>query len=104
AEADSYLAQGLHLLGGTLFLHKPLVYRMIHDDNAYISNEIFSSILSKQKTGVADHTQQCLNDAISALIANNAPLDARVEKDKSLVAKWRRSFAKRLRRYLPNGI
>ena len=29
-QADAYLAQGAHLLGGTLFLTKPLIYRGIH--------------------------------------------------------------------------
>jgi len=41
--ADGYLAQGAHVLGGTLFLQKPLVFRTLHEKNSWISDEIFSS-------------------------------------------------------------
>jgi glycosyltransferase involved in cell wall biosynthesis len=40
---DSYLAQGAHLLGGALFLTKPLVYRGVHETNSWISQNIFAT-------------------------------------------------------------
>ena len=34
---DSYMANGAHMLGGTLFFTKPLVYRGLHQANAWIT-------------------------------------------------------------------
>lgn len=41
--ADTYLANGTHLLGGSLFVHKSLVARMIHDKNVFNHSRIFAS-------------------------------------------------------------
>jgi glycosyltransferase involved in cell wall biosynthesis len=110
AEADSFLAQGAHLLGGSLFLHKPLVYRTLHDNNAYISKEIFASTLDNRKAGALDRQTQCRDDAIETLLANGVPPGILgiaksspsnvVQKDKRFVAKWKRSIRKRQHKLL----
>lgn len=41
--ADTYLAKGTHLLGGSLFVHKVLVSRTIHNKNDFTNSRIFAS-------------------------------------------------------------
>ncbi len=47
--ADTYLAKGTHLLGGSLFVHKVLVSRTLHDKNDFTHSRIFAS---NQRPGV----------------------------------------------------
>lgn len=42
AFADTYLANGAHLLGGTLFVHTTLVSRLLHDQNAFSHARVFA--------------------------------------------------------------
>jgi glycosyltransferase involved in cell wall biosynthesis len=97
--ADSYIAQGLHLLGGTLLLTKPLVYRMLHDDNAWIRKDIFSSLHDKKKTYGEERSRECLADVLEAISANGGaallPRENRTVARRRLSARLSRSFEKR---------
>src|SRR5690606_28652177 len=42
-EFDTYMGHGAHMLGGTLFYAKPLVFRMLHEGNAWHTNQFYSS-------------------------------------------------------------
>lgn len=71
--ADGYLAQGMHRLGGTLFLQKALVYRTLHASNAWISSDIYASSQDKQREGAQQWSPQALLDAIESIRANGLP-------------------------------
>ncbi len=45
--ADTYLATGCRYMGGTLLYEKPLVFRSVHDKNAYHNDYIISSKASQ---------------------------------------------------------
>lgn len=97
---DSYMAQGAHLLGGTLFYTKPLVYRGLHHGNAWITADVYASCQNKQKTYGEERTAECLKDVIEALAANGASLlrGQPLIKKRGLLAKWKRSIDKRFGR------
>jgi glycosyltransferase involved in cell wall biosynthesis len=101
-KADSYLAFGAHILGGTIFLGKPLVYRSLHEHNSYITNEFFSSFQDKKRDGAEQLTALCRADVLEALQHNKAPLRARavqkVHGGGGLAARMTRSLRKRWRR------
>lgn len=94
---DAYVAQGLHRLGGTIFLARPLVYRTLHDRNDYISDTLFSSLQHQARPTAVSAERKLLLDAIEAMKHNGAPipLGALKPKKPGLLAKWRRSFNKR---------
>ena len=97
--ADAYLASGAHLLGGTIFLHRPLIYRQIHDRNSYISAAIISSRCDHKRADAdVPSGERCKDDALEALIANGAPLPPAQDEPRKmrLLAKWRRSIDKRV--------
>ena len=103
-DVDSYFAQGAHLMGGTLFLTKSLVYRTIHDDNAYLVNRVIS--LTATHVGKFDgpgHSQLRLQDALAAIKANGGGAllhQAEAQRRRrGLFARLGRSFAKRWRRW-----
>jgi glycosyltransferase involved in cell wall biosynthesis len=103
--ADGYLAQGAHMLGGTLFLPKGLLYRTVHSKNAWITDEIYSSFQNKQRPGVSQWAKVALADAVEAIRANGLPEieQARVEKEivarrrgiRRHIIRWRQSLSKR---------
>jgi hypothetical protein len=67
---DAYLANGAHLLGGTLFLSKPLLYRGMHAHNYYLTENIFSM---QQNLGRADwksRASQFKRDVVEAMFCN----------------------------------
>ncbi len=68
--ADSYLANGAHRLGGTLLLTKPLVYRLLHADNRYLTQHIFAPSQDKRRPNRENRTQECIVDVVEAIIAN----------------------------------
>lgn len=68
--ADSYLANGAHMLGGTLFLTRPLVYRSLHPDNAYLTQHVFASAQNKRKSYGEERTLECIADVAAAIEAN----------------------------------
>lgn len=72
--ADAYLANGAHMLGGTLFYAKPLVYRLIHGGNDFISNRLFSSLQPVSRGGAVSPNAKPI--AREVLLHNKAPIDA----------------------------
>jgi glycosyltransferase involved in cell wall biosynthesis len=67
---DSYLVQGCHFLGGTIFIQKPLVYRGLHTGNEAIRSSIFSMAQIKTRQGYAIKGPQTKCDALEALFHN----------------------------------
>jgi glycosyltransferase involved in cell wall biosynthesis len=68
--ADSYLANGVHMMGGTLYLNEPLVYRGLHQGNRYINNQYFSTYQKRRRVVSEDWSRQCALDAVEAFFAN----------------------------------
>lgn len=91
---DAYMAQGAHLLGGTLFYTKPLVYRGLHNDNSWIAADIYASTQNKKNTAGEDRADECLQDALELLRSKDVPLP-KPHKKPGLLAKWQRSLEKR---------
>jgi hypothetical protein len=116
--ADSYLGQGAHVLGGTLFLTKPLVYRMVHSGNAYLHQSIFAlgqymgrredqKVLGASRFAdvieainangggghllIAPNPDETNNKSSSAL---TLAIRRILFRDKRFIAKWRRSVMK----------
>jgi glycosyltransferase involved in cell wall biosynthesis len=64
-EADSYCAQGAHMLGGSLFLREPLVYRGLHKKNAFIRNSIFSVYQKMPRNNANQFAELCKTGALN---------------------------------------
>lgn len=104
--ADAYLAQGCHILGGTICVQKPLIYRLLHGRNSWISDQIYSTYQDKKRERGEQNSLECLNDVREALLYNGipdtwstppTPVPAPPPKDRRLRARLRRSAAKRLK-------
>jgi len=98
---DAYIAQGAHLLGGTLFYTKPLIYRMIHERNDWISNSIYSSFQKQERADAIPEGDIALQLAKEALRVNGAPVDiirsrSPYRRKEPLLIRWKRSIIKRL--------
>jgi glycosyltransferase involved in cell wall biosynthesis len=101
--ADAYLAPGAHLLGGTLLLAKPLVYRMLHHENRYIRTDFFSTFQNKIREDRRDWSGQCRADVIEALEHRKASISPAAlavwtgmqQKKPGLAQRLRRSILKR---------
>lgn len=99
--ADSYLAQGAHLLGGTLRLTRPLVYRSAHAANAWLSEGVWSSTQNKRRhDGTAEErSRECLVDVVAAIRANGHDVHLARAERRHLLKRWRRSIGKRWRKW-----
>jgi glycosyltransferase involved in cell wall biosynthesis len=102
--ADGYLAQGAHLLGGTLFLKRGLVYRMLHSSNSWIAEQVYASSQNKQRTTAEHWTKVAREEAIEAIKMNGlAPAEdqktntkIRSARVRRRLARWKRSLQKRI--------
>lgn len=100
--ADAYLAQGSHLLGGTLFYTKPLVYRMAHDRNDWLSSQLFSSFQDTWHSNAPMQAKEVLEFVKEVLQQNGAPTQViswrswKRFQPQNIVAKWKHSIVKRL--------
>lgn len=96
-QLDAYLAPGAHMLGGSMFLMRPLIYRGVHDDNSWQRGDVWghSQVPKGPLMGV-----QCRADVTEAIIANGFGADlARAQRGKrNLPQRLMRSIAKRLDR------
>lgn len=93
---DSYMANGAHMLGGTLFYTKPLVYRGLHQDNAWITAQVYASLQNKQKTYGEERTKECLVDVVEAIQKNGGSIVPQEPVRKRGVAyRLRKSIGKR---------
>lgn len=70
SSADAYLASGLHLLAGTLFVPRALVYRGIHEVNEALTDRVIGTGQSRQRYGVKRNAPFCRRAAIRALFHN----------------------------------
>lgn len=100
--ADSFLAKGAHLMGGTLFLTEPLVYRTVHDHNAYLRERVFTSHQDKGRYREDEIGPSRLADVTETIIHNGGAEFLHRSKGKvkrrSLATRLRRSFIKRWRK------
>lgn len=96
--ADSYLAQGAHLLGGTLRLTRPLVYRTAHSDNAWLCEGVYASTQHKRRPGGSEESRRCLIDVVEAIKANGGDVQLAQAERKHALKRWRRSIVKRWRK------
>jgi glycosyltransferase involved in cell wall biosynthesis len=71
-EADVYLGCGAHMLGGTIFLEAPLVYRVLHERNAWIKRDIFSIEQIKYNSQGPDVFDLCRRNAALSILENGA--------------------------------
>jgi len=104
--ADVYLARGCHMLGGTLFLGKALVYRTLHDGNDWISDTIYASSQEKSRPDATWWDKETYQDVVQALLASGLSESAkdRIRRVKygpkrgpfHQVKRWGRSIKKRL--------
>jgi glycosyltransferase involved in cell wall biosynthesis len=97
-QIDAYLAPGAHMLGGSMFLMKALIYRGVHDDNSWQRGDVWGQ--SQQPKGPVMGAQ-CRADVIEAIIANGYEGDlARAKQGKrTAIQRWKRSLDKRWRRW-----
>lgn len=68
--ADAYLANGCHMLGGSLLLRQPLVYRGVHDSNDFLAPVIFSMFQKQEKQGAIFRSDMAKRDVVEAFLAN----------------------------------
>jgi glycosyltransferase involved in cell wall biosynthesis len=68
--ADAYFANGAHMMGGTMLLRAPLVYRGIHDDNDFIAQSIFTMFQRQYKANAVHQSDLAKRDVIEAFFAN----------------------------------
>jgi glycosyltransferase involved in cell wall biosynthesis len=96
---DAYIAQGLHRLGGTLFLTKPLVYRGLHDDNSYVNQDLFSTLQDTARPLRKNEASDALADVLHAIKANGGDAYLQPQRQpgqrRSTLSRWKRSFDKR---------
>ena len=67
---DAYLGNGAHMMGGTIVLREPLVYRGLHSNNSYISQFIFSMFQNRQGPRAKYVTDEVRRDVIEAFVQN----------------------------------
>jgi hypothetical protein len=90
--ADAYLAHGAHMLGGTLCLTWPLIYRTAHGGNNWLSQGVFATTQDKGKPAGEDVAALCRADVTEAIRANGGGRHLIVpgKVRRSLPARWRR--------------
>jgi len=96
-DLDAYAAPGAHMLGGSMFLNKTLLYRGLHSANDWQREDFWSQ---GQRTQFPCRGAKVRADVIEAIIANGYEADlARAKHGKrTLPQRLRRSIAKRWRR------
>jgi glycosyltransferase involved in cell wall biosynthesis len=67
---DSYFAQGAHMMGGSLFLREPLVYRGMHDHNDFLRSTIFSMYQRRGKDNCSLPFSLFQIDVVDAFLTN----------------------------------
>ena len=103
--ADGYLARGSHMLGGSIFLNRALVYRTIHADNCFITPDVIGmNAIGKRFDGGAAASHAAAR-ALEAIIANHGEeflpkLKAQTggwqpKRKRTLAQRWARSARKR---------
>lgn len=70
-QGDDYCANGAHMLGGSLLLREPLVYRGLHDRNDFISRHVMSMWQRRQRDGAVTMSAIAKIDVVEAFFAND---------------------------------
>lgn len=70
-QGDDYCANGAHMLGGSLLLREPLVYRGLHERNDFVTSQMFSMWQRPQRIGVESKSEIAKHDVVEAFFANN---------------------------------
>jgi glycosyltransferase involved in cell wall biosynthesis len=70
-QGDDYCANGAHMLGGSLLLREPLVYRGLHDRNDFISRHVMSMWQRRQRDGAVPMSAIAKIDVVEAFFAND---------------------------------
>jgi glycosyltransferase involved in cell wall biosynthesis len=98
-QIDAYLAPGAHMLGGSMFLMKALIYRGVHAGNDWQREDVWGQSQTPKSAPIG---AQCRADALDAIIANGHGRDlARARQGKrNLPQRLKRSLAKRWRRWM----
>jgi glycosyltransferase involved in cell wall biosynthesis len=95
---DAYVGQGAHMLGGSLFLTRPLIYRGLHGDNAYLTPRIFAFTQPMQRENAIEPTKsRCLLDAVEAIHANGGGKHLVEPEKRTMFTRLRKSLRKRWR-------
>lgn len=95
--ADTYLAHGAHVLGGSLIIAKPLVERHIHLENSWIGRQIYATDQDKRHhkaDKIADMPFRDVEEAIADHGGQIVP-ERRTKPRKSFTAKMGVSIKKR---------
>ena len=69
--ADTYLCYGCHMMGGTIFIAEPLVYRGVHHKNAFINRDMFSLFQKKNHPNAKSAADECKRNAVESFFANH---------------------------------
>lgn len=101
AFADTYLAQGANMLGGSLYLNQPLIYRTAHSANVYLAEGLFALSQDKRRPDHSGVGLQCRNDVIEAIRANGAAAHLTTRKEKNLLKRLARTIKTRWRALFP---
>lgn len=70
--ADAYLGNGAHMLGGTLFIEAPLVYRQLHDSNHWLAKVRISADQKDYNADAEHNNEVCKRDVAAAFLENGA--------------------------------
>lgn len=99
-QLDAWIAPGAHMLGGSMFLNKALVYRGIHGGNSWLREDVWGHTQGARLPSVG---AQIRADVREAIIANGyeADLVRAKQAKRNLPQRLKRSLAKRWRRWLP---
>ncbi len=99
---DGYAAQGAHMMGGSLVLREPLVYRGLHDHNDFIRKSMFSMYQTRKKDDRARPLSVYRTDALEAFLHNGGltVFDADDVRD-LIIAQFRGAELAELLRTLP---
>lgn len=68
--ADSYCAQGAHMMGGSLFLREALVYRGLHPQNDFITDTMFSIFQKQGRPTAVWRLENFRIDAFASIVKN----------------------------------
>jgi glycosyltransferase involved in cell wall biosynthesis len=94
--ADSYLAQGAHRLGGSLYLNQPLVYRLSHASNAWLTDGVFAMSQKRRREGAQERGKEALADVLEAIRVNGGASHLIYRPSKpGLFGRLKRSLQKR---------
>jgi glycosyltransferase involved in cell wall biosynthesis len=98
-QIDAYLAPGAHMLGGSMFLMKPLIYRGVHAGNGWQREDVWGQSQAPKLMPIG---KQCRDDALEAIIANGYGRDLERAKlgKRNLPQRLKRSLAKRWGRWM----